>query len=48
MSKRLGQFQRPKHLKKEESSATPTYAKYTAEPETGFGHTVGNPCAASS
>jgi DNA-directed RNA polymerase subunit alpha len=43
MSKRLGQFQRPKHLKKEESSATPTYAKYTAEPfETGFGHTVGN------
>ena len=43
MSKRLGQFQRPKHLKKEESSATPTYAKYMAEPfETGFGHTVGN------
>ena len=43
MTKRLGQFQRPKTLKKEESSATPTYAKYFAEPfETGFGHTVGN------
>jgi DNA-directed RNA polymerase subunit alpha len=43
MSKRLGQFQRPKHLKKEESTATPTFAKYTAEPfETGFGHTIGN------
>jgi DNA-directed RNA polymerase subunit alpha len=43
MTKRLGQFQRPKHLKKEESSATPTYAKYFADPfETGFGHTIGN------
>ena len=43
MTKRLGQFQRPKSLKKEESSATPTYAKYFAEPfETGFGHTIGN------
>ena len=43
MTKRLGQFQRPKTLKKEESSATLTYAKYFAEPfETGFGHTVGN------
>mgnify|MGYP003339793599 CR=1 FL=1 len=43
MTKRLGQFQKPKTLKKEESSATPTFAKYFAEPfETGFGHTIGN------
>jgi len=43
MSKRLGEFQRPKSLKKDEASATPTYAKYIAEPfETGFGHTIGN------
>ncbi|MEI6597807.1 MAG: DNA-directed RNA polymerase subunit alpha, partial [bacterium] len=43
MSKRLGKFELPKHLKKEESSATPTFARYFAEPfETGFGHTIGN------
>jgi DNA-directed RNA polymerase subunit alpha len=33
----------PKRLTKEESTATETYAKFTAEPfETGYGHTVGN------
>ena len=33
----------PKRLTKEDSTATPTYAKFTAEPfETGYGHTVGN------
>ena len=33
----------PKRLQKEESTATPTYAKFIAEPfETGYGHTVGN------
>jgi DNA-directed RNA polymerase subunit alpha len=33
----------PKRLSKDESSATPTYAKFIAEPfETGFGHTIGN------
>jgi DNA-directed RNA polymerase subunit alpha len=33
----------PKRLTKEESTATPTYAKFFAEPfETGYGHTVGN------
>jgi len=33
----------PKRLVKEESSATPTYAKFIAEPfEAGYGHTIGN------
>jgi len=33
----------PKRLTKEESTATPTYTKFLAEPfETGYGHTVGN------
>ncbi len=33
----------PKRLQKDESSATPTYAKFVAEPfETGYGHTIGN------
>jgi DNA-directed RNA polymerase subunit alpha len=33
----------PKRLAKEETTATPTYAKFTAEPfETGYGHTIGN------
>ncbi|MFM9000968.1 MAG: DNA-directed RNA polymerase subunit alpha [Opitutia bacterium] len=43
MTKRLGQFQKPKSLSKDKSSETPTYARYVAEPfETGFGHTIGN------
>ena len=33
----------PKRLQKDESTATPTYTKFIAEPfETGYGHTVGN------
>lgn len=33
----------PKRLTKEDSTATPTYARFFAEPfETGYGHTVGN------
>jgi len=33
----------PKRLQKDEPSATPTYAKFIADPfETGYGHTVGN------
>src|SRR5690606_30903570 len=43
MAIRLGKFQLPNRLIKEEESATDTYAKYTAEPfETGYGHTIGN------
>src|SRR3954466_9614385 len=43
MPVRLGRFEMPKRLTKEESTATPTYAKFFAEPfETGYGHTVGN------
>jgi DNA-directed RNA polymerase subunit alpha len=33
----------PKRLQKDEATATPTYARFIAEPfETGYGHTVGN------
>src|SRR5215212_6343954 len=43
MPVRLGRFEMPKRLVKEESTATPIYAKFMAEPfETGYGHTVGN------
>jgi DNA-directed RNA polymerase subunit alpha len=43
MPVRLGRFEMPKRLAKDESTATDTYAKFVAEPfETGFGHTVGN------
>jgi DNA-directed RNA polymerase subunit alpha len=43
MPVRLGRFEMPKRLTKEESTATETYAKFIAEPfETGYGHTVGN------
>src|ERR1700747_3283520 len=40
---RLGRFEMPKRLTKEDSTASETYAKFVAEPfETGYGHTVGN------
>src|ERR1035437_235424 len=40
---RLGRFEMPKRLTKEDSTATDTYAKFVAEPfETGYGHTIGN------
>src|ERR1044072_2886877 len=43
MAIRLGRFEMPKRLVKEETSATETYAKFIAEPfETGYGHTIGN------
>jgi DNA-directed RNA polymerase subunit alpha len=43
MAVRLGRFEMPKRLVKEEASATETYAKFVAEPfETGYGHTIGN------
>jgi DNA-directed RNA polymerase subunit alpha len=43
MPVRLGRFEMPKRLQKDETSATPTYAKFIADPfETGYGHTVGN------
>ena len=42
MPVRLGRFEMPKRLSKDESSATPLFAKFVAEPfETGFGHTIG-------
>jgi DNA-directed RNA polymerase subunit alpha len=43
MPVRLGRFEMPKRLTKEESTATEVYAKFIAEPfETGYGHTIGN------
>jgi DNA-directed RNA polymerase subunit alpha len=43
MPVRLGRFEMPKTLVKEESTATDTYAKFVAEPfEAGYGHTLGN------
>src|SRR5205823_14401690 len=43
MPVRYGRFEMPKTLAKDESTATDTYAKFTAEPfEAGYGHTVGN------
>jgi DNA-directed RNA polymerase subunit alpha len=40
---RLGRFEMPKRLTKEDATANETYAKFVAEPfETGYGHTVGN------
>ncbi len=43
MPVRLGRFEMPKRLQKEEASATDTYAKFVADPfETGYGHTIGN------
>jgi DNA-directed RNA polymerase subunit alpha len=43
MPVRLGRFEMPKRLTKDETTATETYAKFIAEPfETGYGHTIGN------
>src|SRR6266403_4946596 len=43
MPVRLGRFEMPKRLTKDDSTATPTYAKFIADPfETGYGHTIGN------
>jgi DNA-directed RNA polymerase subunit alpha len=43
MPVRLGRFEMPKSLSKDEATRTDTYAKFIAEPfEAGYGHTVGN------
>jgi DNA-directed RNA polymerase subunit alpha len=43
MSTRLNRFEMPKFVAKDEASATPTYAQFTAEPfEAGYGRTIGN------
>src|SRR5213595_2397927 len=43
MPVRLGRFEMPKRLTKDEAVATELYARFIAEPfETGYGHTVGN------
>ena len=42
-SKRLGKFELPKKFSKNLAEASPTYAKYVAEPfERGYGYTIGN------
>jgi len=39
----LARFEMPKHLVKNEATATETYSMFTAEPfESGYGHTIGN------
>src|SRR6476619_7476925 len=43
MPARLGRFEMPKSLTKDEASAAETYTKFIAEPfEAGYGQTVGN------
>lgn len=43
MIKRLGKFELPNRLTKNEETATETYAAFVAEPfEAGYGHTIGN------
>lgn len=43
MSIRLGKFQLPNRLTKDEQSSSDVYAKFIAEPfEGGYGHTIGN------
>src|SRR5271169_952824 len=43
MPVRLGRFEMPKRLTREDATATDTYAKFIAEPfETGYGYTIGN------
>ncbi len=43
MPVRLGRFEMPKQLSREDGSATPTYVKFIAEPfEAGYGNTIGN------
>ncbi len=43
MAIRLGRFEMPKRVVRDETVSTPTYGKFIAEPlETGYGHTIGN------
>lgn len=43
MPRRLGRFEMPKRIVKDEVEATSTYAKFIAEPfEAGYGRTIGN------
>ncbi|MDD2707258.1 MAG: DNA-directed RNA polymerase subunit alpha [Verrucomicrobiae bacterium] len=43
MAIQLGRFEMPSRLIREEAGATPTHARFVAEPfERGFGHTLGN------
>ena len=43
MATRLGKFELPNRLIKEEETANDKYAKFIADPfESGYGHTIGN------
>jgi DNA-directed RNA polymerase subunit alpha len=43
MAIKLGRFELPNRVVKDEKTATDTYARFVAEPfEAGFGHTIGN------
>lgn len=43
MARRLGRFEMPRRVVKDDADASPTYAKFIAEPfEAGYGRTIGN------
>ena len=43
MTAKIGRFEMPKSVVKDEQTATATYSKYVAEPfESGYGYTIGN------
>ncbi len=43
MPRRIGRFEMPKRIVKDDASANPQYAKFVAEPfEAGYGRTIGN------
>lgn len=43
MSVKYGKFEMPQKIKIDQKTATPTFARFVAEPfERGFGHTIGN------
>ncbi len=43
MPVRMGRFEMPKRVVRDDATATPTYAKFITEPfEVGYGHTIGN------
>ena len=46
---RLSRFEMPRAVKKDEATATGTYARFTAEPfEIGYARTIGNSLRTSS
>ena len=43
MARRLGRFEMPKRIQKDENENTANYGRFVAEPlEAGYGRTIGN------